>query len=233
LLEEVNEIRSNLENAEESYNDIVVAEVVRACRVAEKLSKDKGEWLAFCEDECWQGRGQPPTADQQAKALRFVLRAVCGKGNYASQNASLYYRAVRPLVEEGIDLDDLAEAIKEARGLRALADANVRAKSDNPPESATAPEKRAAPKITNSPRVEAREEVDRARPMRRGSASKQKAARDELLIIIEATMDADVTSILQFRTGTRFSMEATLDEAGDPCLITINRVERLNRPSRQ
>lgn len=130
ILSDLSHIRQEMNAEARSYEDKLYQRIAETCRIGAQFRDDKDLWSQFCGDPFWEKmeRGRP-TEDCADEAVRYALKFVCGTGRY-EKNASLYWRAVGPLLKAGHRPDELPELIKKASvttedgrsyGLRALA----------------------------------------------------------------------------------------------------------------
>jgi len=123
-------LRSVFERLESNYVEGIHDLIGQACQLAEDFQADENSWLRFCKDKWWKtatriSKGktikmQRPKAGDRGKALVFVLKWVFGNRKDPVRTASFYFRAVRPLIEEGIESKDIPATIVERGGLKEL-----------------------------------------------------------------------------------------------------------------
>ncbi|MER8719496.1 hypothetical protein NKH64_14095 [Mesorhizobium sp. M0999] len=119
MAKKLNGIERSIITYQGLYNDGLRSGVVEALRVADEIRQGgPGAWASFRHEPRW---GDTPPPSPGFKKLRlYTLRWIFGVTGEAAKNASFYYRAVQVLVDEGVELDDMQEQLKD-RTLKDLA----------------------------------------------------------------------------------------------------------------
>lgn len=133
-IKELEGIRTKLAEAKRNYFAALHQRIAEICNLGLKLEDDEERWSIFCQNPYWEKmeRGRP-TDRHRHEAVRFAFKFVCGRRNQKS--ASLYWRAVGPLLKDGHQPNELPQLIREASfenpkggkivGLRALAQSHA------------------------------------------------------------------------------------------------------------
>lgn len=122
LIEELERVKKSLTLLDGLHRLNLHKNLLALCGVARELIEKPIRWKDFVE-RGWKGK-RPPNADDSAKALYHVLRWVSDDTLGAKQRASFYFRALGPLLEQGLSQKKIKRVLKQ-KSLRQLADENA------------------------------------------------------------------------------------------------------------
>lgn len=120
--EEVPELLSNLNGSarrlEAGYYDQLYLLIALVAAVSAYLRGHPEAWDEFCRRRFWEkAGGAHPKKRHRDAPLRYVMRFAVGLGDRARKKANKYTNAVAPLIDKGINPDDLPDAIRQAGGI--------------------------------------------------------------------------------------------------------------------
>lgn len=115
-------VRHELTLMDNLYRFGLHQQLLKLCGVAREMIEHPARWDDFARVG-WIGM-KPPKRDDSARALYHVFRWVFGGSHGAIQKASFYFRALGPLLEKGLILEEIEQALSN-KGLRKLADEHV------------------------------------------------------------------------------------------------------------
>lgn len=120
VIEAIEGLRANYAADEKAHRERIRQRICTAYELGLKLKNSKKQWALFMTKD-WTGiSGGPPKKEHRADAVRFALKFMVGNGPGAQKDASLYYRAIKTFIEEGVTPEELEAHLKE-RPLRDLA----------------------------------------------------------------------------------------------------------------
>ncbi len=122
LIEKLESVKENLTVMDGLHRSNLHTQLVELCSVARELIESHLRWADFIKFG-WTGK-KPPKPDDSPKALYHVLRWVSDDTLGAKQKASFYFRALGPLLEQGLSQKEIKRTLKQ-KSLRQLADENA------------------------------------------------------------------------------------------------------------
>lgn len=114
IIRQLADVRRELASSRCEYRNALYERIAEVCRLGLTLKKDESLWAEFCQHGCWKKMERNrPTEAVRDQAVRYALKLVYRTGQH-QKNASLYWRAVGPLLEEGHRPSELPDLIRSA-----------------------------------------------------------------------------------------------------------------------
>lgn len=227
FFEALNRIRNDLARCRTRCTRALRKQMAAAYAVAQLLCQSKGYWTRFCNQK-WAHGGEPPQLRDQADALRFVLRFIHGSGDVASKRASMYYRALSVLRDEGIPPDKVAEEIKARGGFKKLAAEHARSASKADSQKENRAEAQADDDDSPEAEPKATDGWVKKAAVNQPDRRNAQPAASNIIANFRAELEPGV-EFFKMPAGTRFSMRATLKEVGKANVILVHQIERIDR----
>ncbi|MGO6819811.1 hypothetical protein ACCS67_33985 [Rhizobium brockwellii] len=125
ILTKIASARRQVRTLEKGGRELLYIAVAEACNLGAQLKENEEAWKHFIRDgPAWHGLKRPgPNAAKDA--VRHVLRSIFAGTEQGDRNASLYWRAVKPMVERGCTSKKILKKLKK-QGVRALAEATAK-----------------------------------------------------------------------------------------------------------
>jgi len=137
----LNSLRNEYLKEERTYMETRLDKIARTCTLGLKLKKNPKLFNRFIEDNWWQDKPSPPNRKKIKKAVFYALRWVFDRNKNGYKNASMYWRAIGPYLEDGCKPEDFPELIRKQGGLRKMAKENAAKKKEkrqsSKPDSST------------------------------------------------------------------------------------------------
>lgn len=123
MISDLEVVLSNLQKNVLGYRRGLWNAIAIACAIAAFLQENEEGWAAFCGSEVWKTLKSRPDSEKPDEALRHVCIWACGERG--KKRASKWYNAVAPLMDEGVQPDEIPDAIEEAGGIEELSRQNA------------------------------------------------------------------------------------------------------------
>lgn len=140
----LDQIAAVLKTSTALHNVVLRQSVAEACAIAQAIrGGGPGAWHGFINEPRWSNVKNPPDSRDRVDVLHYVFRWIFGMSGDAAKDASFYRRAVEPLLDEGIEIDDLPAEIVARGGFKKLAAERAdtaRAVSDSADEASASDE---------------------------------------------------------------------------------------------
>lgn len=238
--------------SEQRNEDVKRKAIAESCVWSVCLQKSKPLWQGFIAEPRWlSAGGARPKEEHRSEALRFVLRWTFGLTGNVTDTANFYYRAVAPLLAEGIPPKTVAAEIKRRGGLKKLAEAHAKPKMpkvideridaasrSGPKGLAEAQAKPKLPKaiaeqantaLRRGPKrlaeAKAKREMPKVVDEQAKTAPTRRAPKDAVVLTIQAQLDdAAAAKLFRVASGSKVNLSVTLDAVGKVINLTIHDV---------
>jgi hypothetical protein len=241
MLSDLNGIKRRLIDVEKGYRAYLYQLIAEACDLGQQLQKKPKLWLRFCNEDVWAGLRRKPSRQKPHEAVRYALIWICGTGRRVVGDPSLYWRAVRSLLADGVTPEELPKALqnsevtingKKLRGLKALASRN--AKRENRGKTASldiAPSARreAKPLKASQAHLNTKRTGDSTPLMNHKDKSRSRAFGDKCDVSFDVTLKPNATKFLSLPTPCNLKMDVTIDSLVGRRQMTIHAFEIENK----
>jgi hypothetical protein len=218
----LNGIEKAINTYNELRNDMLRQGVAEATEIALEIHRGgPASWAAFIDEPRWKEEDKPPRSGAHTKVLYHVFRWIFGMAPPAASNASFYSRAVRTLLDEGVEVGDLEEQLKTRTLKRLAADraASNRARKAVAGKPSSAPAKRRSNTIASPPKplIE-----DLGQPLVMAKACPQPARKSHYDGSIEVVLTGNTQPFLGLEAKRQFVLRGRILALGKVYKIAVD-----------
>jgi hypothetical protein len=118
-------IRGAMRGARLGYREALYVGAAQCASISHAISEDANLWARFRDLSLWRsGNRQLPPESCDGKALRWVFSLMDDGGRSAEKRVSRQVIAVQSLLDEGIEIDRLANELAQRGGFEKIAASN-------------------------------------------------------------------------------------------------------------